>query len=41
MPLFQRDRELPFLDPVAGVIAFKLNGEGIRGPQALSIALQG
>ena len=37
MPLFQRDRELPILDPVA----FKLNGEGIPGSQALSIALQG
>ena len=30
VPLFQRDRE-----------AFKLHGEGIRGSQALSIALQG
>ena len=30
MPLFQRDRELPILDPVACVIAFKLHGEGIR-----------
>ena len=40
MPLFQRDRELPILDPVARVIAFKLHGEGIRGSQALSIALQ-
>ena len=37
MPLFQRDRELPFLDLVASV---KLHGEGIRGSQALSIALQ-
>ena len=41
MPLFQLDRELPILDPVAWVIAFKLHGEGIRGSQALSIALQG
>ena len=41
MPLFQWDRELPILDPVACVIAFKLHGEGIRGSQALSIALQG
>ena len=41
MPLFQRDRELPILDPVAWVIAFKLHVEGIRGPLALSIALQG
>ena len=41
MPQFQRDRELPILDPVACVIAFKLHGEGIRGSQALSIALQG
>ena len=41
MPLFQRDRELPILDPVAWVIAFKLHGEGILGSQALSIALQG
>ena len=40
VPLFQRDRELPILDPVAWVIAFKLHGEGIRGSQALSIALQ-
>ena len=32
-------RELPILDPVAWVIAFKLHGEGIRGSQALSIAL--
>ena len=30
------DRELPILDPVAWVIAFKLHGEGIRGSQALS-----
>ena len=35
------DRELPILDPVAWVIAFKLHREGIRGPQALSIALHG
>ena len=35
------DRELLILDPVAWVIAFKLHGEGIRGSQALSIALQG
>ena len=35
------DRELPILDPVARVIAFNLHGEGIRGSQALSIALQG
>ena len=35
------DRELPILDPVAWVIAFKLQGEGIRASQALSIALQG
>ena len=40
VPLFQRDRDLPILDPVACVIAFKLHGEGIRGSQALSIALQ-
>ena len=31
----------PDLDPVACVIAFKLHGKGIRGSQALSIALQG
>ena len=41
MSLFQRDRELPVLDLVALVIAFKLHGEGIRGSQALSIALLG
>ena len=41
MPLFQRDRELPILDPVAYVIAFKLHAEGIRGSQALSSSLQG
>ena len=41
MPLFQQDRELPILDPMARVIAFKLHGEGIRGYQTLSIALQG
>ena len=41
MPLFQRDRELPILDPVACVIAFKLHGEGIRGSQVQSIALLG
>jgi len=41
MPLLQRDRELPILDPVACIIAFKLHGEGIRGSQVLSIALQG
>ena len=35
------DRELPILDPVAWVIAFKLHGEGILGSQALSIALRG
>ena len=35
------DRELPILDPVARVIAFKLHGEGIQGSQALSITLQG
>ena len=35
------DRELPILDPVAWVIAFKLHGEGIQGSQALSITLQG
>ena len=35
------DREVLILDPVAWVIAFKLHGEGIRGSQALSIALQG
>ena len=35
------DRELPILDHVARVLAFKLHGEGIRGSQALSIALQG
>ena len=38
MPLFQQDRELQILDPVACVIAFKLDGEGIRGSQALSIS---
>ena len=36
-----RDRELPILDPVACVIAFKLHGEGIRGSQVLFIALPG
>ena len=36
----QRDRELPIFDAVAWVIDFKLHGEGIRGSQALSIALQ-
>ena len=41
MSLFQWDRERPILDPVAQVIAFKLHKEGIRGSQALSIALQG
>ena len=41
VPLCQRDRELPILDPVEWVIAFKLHGEGIRGSQALSIAQQG
>ena len=41
MPLFQWDRELLILDPVALVIAFKLHGDGIRGCQALSITLQG
>ena len=41
MPRFQRDRELPILDPVAWVIAFKLHGEGTRGSHALSIALLG
>ena len=41
VPLFQQDQELPILDPIACVIAFKLHGEGIRGSQALSIALQG
>ena len=35
------DREVLILDPVAWVIAFKLHGEGIRGSQSLSIALQG
>ena len=40
-PPFQRDRELPILEPVAWVIAFKLHGERIRVSQALSIALQG
>ena len=30
VPLFQQDRELQILDPVARVIAFKLHGEGIR-----------
>ena len=39
--LFQRDWELPILDPVAWVIDFKLHGEGIRGSQVLSIALPG
>ena len=33
--------ELPILDPIACVIAFKLHGEGIRGSQVLSIALLG
>ena len=41
MPLFQQDCERPILDPVASVIAFKLHGEGIRGSQALSIAIEG
>ena len=41
MPVFQRDQEIPILDPVARVIAFKLHGKGIRGSQALSITLQG
>ena len=41
MLLFQQDREPLILDTVARVIAFKLHGEGIRGSQALSIALQG
>ena len=41
VPLFQQDRELPILDPVACVIAFKLHGEGIRGSQVLSIGLPG
>ena len=41
VPLFQWVRELPILDIVAGVIAFKLHVEGILGSQALSIALQG
>ena len=41
MALFQQDWELPILDPVAWVIAFKLHREGIPGSQALSIALQG
>ena len=36
MPLFVQDRELPILDNVAWVIAFKLHGEGIQGSQALS-----
>ena len=35
VPLFQQDRELPILDPVAWVIAFKLHGEGIQSYQAL------
>ena len=35
------DREVLILDPVAWVTAIKLYGEGIRGSQALSIALQG
>ena len=39
--LFQQDRELSILDPVAWVIAFNLHGECIRGSQALSVALQG
>ena len=39
--LCQWDQELPILDPVAWVIAFKLHGESIWGSQALSIALQG
>ena len=38
MLLFQQGRELPILDPIARVIAFKLHGEGIRGSQVLSIA---
>ena len=41
MPLFQQDRELLILDPVALVIAFNLHGDGIRGSQALSVTLQG
>ena len=41
VPLFQRNRELPVLDPVVSVIAFKLYGEGIRGSQDLFITLQG
>jgi hypothetical protein len=41
VPLCERDPELPILDPVALVIAFKLHGEVIRGSQALSITLQG
>ena len=35
------DREVLILDPVAWVIAITLHGEGIRGSQALSIALKG
>jgi len=41
VPLFQQDRELPILDPIACVIAYKLHGEGIRGSQVLSIFLPG
>ena len=41
MPVFQQDRELPILDPVARVIGFKLHGKDIPCSQALSIALQG
>ena len=41
MTVFQRDRELSILDPVARVIAFKLHGKGIRGSQALSITIEG
>ena len=40
VPLFQQDRELPILDPVAWGIAFKLHVEVIWGCQALSITLQ-
>ena len=41
MLLFQLDRELSILDPIAWVIAFKLHEERIRGSQALSITLPG
>ena len=36
VPLFQRNRELPILDTIACVIAFKLRGECIRGSPCLT-----